>query len=204
MFSDKPSIKYLYLFGSKCYVHIPEEKQIRTSKLSPRGLKYYVVGYTESSKILWLYNPQKYRVFRSKDVVFSESTIRLESITIKSQANLPLDLDDDAPWTIELKWDSWEWIMTNLDDAIDQAENGNPTLRKLIALHLHEANSNIGLSDKDQELLDKLKLLDFMEKKKSKSPTPPPHPSGSSMNKKKSALEIPPVNIDWSLYQDFS
>jgi hypothetical protein len=26
MFGDKPSIKYLYPFGSKCYVYIPEEK----------------------------------------------------------------------------------------------------------------------------------------------------------------------------------
>jgi hypothetical protein len=31
MFSDKPSIKYLYPFGAKGYVHVPEEKQIRTS-----------------------------------------------------------------------------------------------------------------------------------------------------------------------------
>jgi hypothetical protein len=65
----------------------------------------------------------------------------------------------------------------NLDDAIDQAENRNPILRKFIRFYLHEDNPNIGLSDKDQELLDKLKLPDFMEKEKSKSPTPPSNPS---------------------------
>jgi hypothetical protein len=60
MFGDKPLIKHLCPFGAKCYVHGPEEKQIWISKLSPRGIKYYVVGYTESSKILRLYNPQKH------------------------------------------------------------------------------------------------------------------------------------------------
>jgi hypothetical protein len=51
MFGDRPLIKYLYLFGAKCYVYISEDKQIRTYKLSPRGIKYYVVGYTESYKM---------------------------------------------------------------------------------------------------------------------------------------------------------
>jgi hypothetical protein len=52
MFSAKPSIKYLYSFGTKCYMHVPKQKQIRISKLSPRGIKYYVVGYSDSSKIV--------------------------------------------------------------------------------------------------------------------------------------------------------
>jgi hypothetical protein len=84
----------------------------------------------------------------------------------------------------------------NLDDAIDQAENGNLTLRKFICFDPHNDNSNIGLSDKYQELLDKLKISDFMEKEKSKSPTPPPNPSRSSMNYKKLTVEIPSIYID--------
>jgi hypothetical protein len=74
MFGDKPSIKHLYPFGAKCYVHVPEEKQIGTSKLSPRRIMCYVVGYTELSKILRLYNPRKRRVCTSRDVVFPYST----------------------------------------------------------------------------------------------------------------------------------
>jgi hypothetical protein len=57
---------------------------------------------------------------------------------------------------IEQKPDLLELILKNLDDTFDQAENANPILRKLICLHPHEDNPNIGLSDKDQELLDKL------------------------------------------------
>jgi hypothetical protein len=83
MFGDKPSIKHLYPFGAKCYVHVPEEKQIGISKLSPRGIKYYVIGYTESSKILRLDDPQKYRVLTSRDVVFHDSTKLLESTEIE-------------------------------------------------------------------------------------------------------------------------
>jgi hypothetical protein len=96
------------------------------------------------------------------------------------------------------KPDVCEWIMKNLDNAIDQAENRNPTLCKCICFHLYEDNPNIGLSDKDQELLGKLKLLDFMVKEKSKSRTPFPNPSGSSTKYNKPAMDIPPVYTDRS------
>jgi hypothetical protein len=92
----------------------------------------------------------------------------------------------------------------NLDDAITQAENGNQILRKFIHFHSRKDNPNIGLSDMDQELLDKLKIPDLMEKEKSKSPTPNPNPSGSSTNYKKPIMEILPINIDRSQYHDFS
>jgi hypothetical protein len=71
-----------------------------------------------------------------------------------------------------------------LNDAIDQAENRNPILHKFIHFCLLKDNPNISLSDRDQELLDKLKLPDFIEKQKSKSPTLPSNPSRSSMNYK--------------------
>jgi hypothetical protein len=64
----------------------------------------------------------------------------------------------------------------------------------------HEDNPNIGLSDKDQELLDILKLLDFMENEKSKSPTLPRNLSWSSTNYKKPSLHILSVDIDQSQY----
>jgi hypothetical protein len=158
----------------------------------------------ESSKILRLYNPQKHRVCTSRDVVFPDSTKRLESIEIESPANLPLNLDHDIPWTIEQKRDLWEWIVKNLNDAIARAEDGNSTLHKFIRFCPHEDNPNIGLFDKDQELLDKLKIPNFMVKEKSKSSTPTPNPSGSSTNYKKLTVEIPPIDIDRSQYQDFS
>jgi hypothetical protein len=122
MFGNKPSIKYVYLFGAKCYVYIPEEKQIGTSKLSPRGIKYYVVDYTESSKNLRIYDPHKHPVFTFRDVVFSDSIKYLESTEIESLSDRPFDLDPDAPWTIEQKRDFWKSIVNHLNDAIDPAK----------------------------------------------------------------------------------
>jgi hypothetical protein len=43
-----------------------------------------------------------------------------------------------------------------------------------------------------------------MEKEKSKSPTSPPNLRGSSTNYKKPTVDIPPVNINRSQYQDLS
>jgi hypothetical protein len=88
----------------------------------------------------------------------------------------------------------------NLDNAIDWAENRNPTFHRFIRFCPHKDKPNIGLSDKDQEHLDKLKILDFMEKETSKSLSAPPNPTKSSTNYKKPTMEIPPIDIDRSQY----
>jgi hypothetical protein len=73
MFGEKPQLAHLYPFGTKCYVHIREEKRIGMSKLGPRGMKAYIVAYTESSKVLRLYDSEKRRVFTSRDFKFSDT-----------------------------------------------------------------------------------------------------------------------------------
>jgi hypothetical protein len=84
----------------------------------------------------------------------------------------------------------------NLDDAIDRAKTGKLTLCKFIHFNLHKDNPNTGLFDKDQELLNKSKILDFMEMEKSKSLTPPSNLSRSSTNDKKHTIDITPIDID--------
>jgi hypothetical protein len=101
IFSDKPLIKHLYPFGAKCYIHISEEKQIRISKLNPREIMYFIISYTKSSNIFQLYDPKKHPVITSRVIVFPESTKGLEANKINFQANLPLNLDDNAHWTID-------------------------------------------------------------------------------------------------------
>jgi hypothetical protein len=96
LYGNKALIKHLYPSRAKCYMHVPEEEQIRISKLSPRRIKCNIVGYTELSKIFKLYDPHKHRVFTSRDVVFPDSTKRLESIEIELLADLPFGLDNDA------------------------------------------------------------------------------------------------------------
>jgi hypothetical protein len=86
----------------------------------------------------------------------------------------------------------------NHDNMIDPAKNHNLTIHKFLHFHPYNDNLNIGCSDKDQELLHKLKLPNLMKKAKSKSLTPPANPSESSTNIKKLAMEIPHINLDRS------
>jgi hypothetical protein len=92
----------------------------------------------------------------------------------------------------------------NLDDAIDWAKNENPTLRKFIHFHPHEDNSNIGLSDKDQELLDKFKLPNFIERRNQNLQLHLQIQMGPSTHYQIPSMEIPPIDIDQSQYEDFS
>jgi hypothetical protein len=131
-------------------------------------------------------------------VVFPDSTNCLESTEIELPANRPLNLDSDTPGMIEQKRDLWEWIVKNLDDAIAWTDNGNPIIRKFFRFRLHDDQFNIGLSDKDQELLDKLKIPDFIEMEKSKSPTP--YLNRYSNNYQKPTVEITSIDFDRSQY----
>jgi hypothetical protein len=88
----------------------------------------------------------------------------------------------------------------NLDDTIARAEIRNPTICKSIHFCQYEDNPNICFSVNNQELLDKLKILDYMEKEKSKSATPPPNLTGCSTNYQKLTVEIPPIDIDRSQF----
>lgn len=50
-YGRKPDVRYLKIFGSKCFVRVPEET--RTSKLNPKGIQGILVGYTDTGyKIL--------------------------------------------------------------------------------------------------------------------------------------------------------
>lgn len=45
-YGRKPEVRYLKIFGSKCFVRVPEET--RTSKLNPKGIQGILVGYTDT------------------------------------------------------------------------------------------------------------------------------------------------------------
>jgi hypothetical protein len=107
--------------------------------------------------ILRLYNPHEPQGFGSSHLVLADSTKHCDSSEIESLADRSCDLDTNPSLAIDQKWDLWQDISKKLEEAIDRANNGNPTPRKFIRFHIHEHNSNIGRSDNDQELLDKLK-----------------------------------------------
>ena len=50
----KPAVGHLRIFGCHVYIHVPKEKR---SKLEPSGKKGIFVGYSETSKVYWIYVP---------------------------------------------------------------------------------------------------------------------------------------------------
>jgi hypothetical protein len=70
MFSDKPTIKSFGPCRANYYMHIPEQKSIIKSRLSPREILCDIVAYMELSKILRLYDSKTGRGFTSRAVVF--------------------------------------------------------------------------------------------------------------------------------------
>ncbi len=66
----------LRIFGCDAYVHTPKELR---SKLEPKASKCIFLGYAPGSKAYRLYDPQKRRLIKSRDVLFDEK--------IKSELN---------------------------------------------------------------------------------------------------------------------
>jgi hypothetical protein len=87
--------------------------------------------------------------------------------------------------------------MKTLDDGIDRANNVNLTLYKVLSFHYYTDDLNIRLPDKNQELLDRPNILDFIEMQKSKSPTSSLKlTKSSSSSYKKPSIEKVSDNID--------
>lgn len=66
----KPEVGHLKVFGCTAYVHIPSEKR---TKLDEKSLKCTFIGYSEESKGYKFFDPDKRRMFLSRDAVFDEN-----------------------------------------------------------------------------------------------------------------------------------
>ena len=71
----KPSVAHLEVFGSECFMHIPDEER---TKLEPKSRKCIFLGYDMESKAYWLYDPKARKVRLSWDVVFQEKPRQME------------------------------------------------------------------------------------------------------------------------------
>ncbi|XP_069361062.1 uncharacterized protein [Maniola hyperantus] len=67
----KINLSFLRIFGSKAYMHIPDEKR---KKLYPKSLELVFVGYFETTKGYRLLDPKTHKVYKSRDVVFFENS----------------------------------------------------------------------------------------------------------------------------------
>lgn len=66
----KPSAKHLKVFGSICYIHIPQQKR---SKLDDKSEKGIFFGYSTQSKGYRIYNIKTKKLIISRDVEFDEA-----------------------------------------------------------------------------------------------------------------------------------
>ena len=71
----KPRIGHLKIFGSTCYMHIPEEKR---RKLDNKSKRCIFVGYSDYAKAYRLYDEETNEIIISRDVKFDE-TQRIET-----------------------------------------------------------------------------------------------------------------------------
>ena len=69
MFEEKPSVKHFKVFGSICYVHVPDEKR---TKLDAKAQKCIFIGYDERKKGWKCMDPETLKICISRDVIFDE------------------------------------------------------------------------------------------------------------------------------------
>jgi len=68
-YDNKPSLSFLKIFGSICFVHIP---QIKRDKLDRKAMQGIFVGYSDVSKAYKVYHPQTQKMVITRDVHFHE------------------------------------------------------------------------------------------------------------------------------------
>lgn len=66
---EKPSVKHFKVFGSVCYVHVPDSKR---SKLDSKAKKCIFIGYDDRKKGWKYMDPENHKFTISRNVVFDE------------------------------------------------------------------------------------------------------------------------------------
>jgi len=77
IFKEKPSVKHLRVFGSICYVHVPESQR---TKHDAKARKCIFVGYDERKKGWKCMDPKTHLSIVSRDVVFDEISLYYEGM----------------------------------------------------------------------------------------------------------------------------
>ena len=77
----KAYVSNLKVFGCISYVHVPDQKR---KKLDKKSAKSIFVGYPSNSKGYKLYNPETKKMFRSRDVIFLETSLEVNFLMVIS------------------------------------------------------------------------------------------------------------------------
>ena len=75
LYNKKPLINHLRPYGTKVFVHLPEEKRQPATKLMPRAIEGYLIGYTYTDKIYRIYISSQHKVSETRQVHWTTKTI---------------------------------------------------------------------------------------------------------------------------------
>ena len=92
---EKPKVDHLRAFGCASYAHIPKDER---RKLDVKAKKCIFLGYGTDTRGYWLYNPERQRVFHSRDVLYNELENGIEK---ESQDEQPFVILDESEHRIE-------------------------------------------------------------------------------------------------------
>ncbi|UYV70787.1 hypothetical protein LAZ67_8000616 [Cordylochernes scorpioides] len=80
-FDKKPAVDHLRIFGTECFVHVPDEKRRKLDAKSEKGI---LVGYCSNKDGYRIWIPNSNKVVTSRDVIFKE-TIPTFSLDIEKR-----------------------------------------------------------------------------------------------------------------------
>ncbi|MCO5613004.1 hypothetical protein L7F22_067277 [Adiantum nelumboides] len=93
----KPSLSHFKIFGSDCYVHMPDASR---TKWDAKSQKCIFLGYSEESKGYRLYNPTTKKIVISRDAVFAEQPHHEEEDEDSSFENQEIPTYQSQPPTV--------------------------------------------------------------------------------------------------------
>lgn len=92
---EKPKVDHLRIFGCAAYAHVAKDER---RKLDPKARKCIFLGYGTETKGYRLYDPERRRVFYSRDVLFNESKggVEKEPSEPETTRYVQIDLSNDT------------------------------------------------------------------------------------------------------------
>jgi len=112
---EKPNVEHLRTFGCTAYAHVPKDER---KKLDSKAKRCILLGYGADTKGYRLYDPEKRRVFYSRDVVFCEE--KEDEIKEEPKVEQEVKEEDEEECLVEFDCHSGESETTDEKDAQPQ------------------------------------------------------------------------------------
>lgn len=116
---NKINIKYLGVFGSRAFIHIPKETR---TKLDPKSKEHIMVGYSETTKGYRLADPE-----RPGKVVIARSVIFIESEKINIIETQTMTETVEPLQIIKQETDPEEILDTSEDNSSERNDESSST-----------------------------------------------------------------------------